>query len=284
MQRGAGVSSAKRLREARRRKGREPFATLRCDDLLSAACALDPAALRVWLLLHAAYKPPEVTGGTGEAFISFTQAVEMAGHGRSAIATAFRRLRASGHIVLVREGSRPRAQGAAAGEAAVWNLPSRSSDPRPKPPLPAGVERPEGKVRWNAHRLRADIRDLSPAATKVLAFAVAHRRREKDGRLAGNVPFNLAARPLARALDLSASGVAKATGELVKTGRLLRAGEPSGRRPAAFTLAAAYTKHEPRGGALPLPPKPMVTTGGPRGGRNRAANAAVPVPAVAANA
>ncbi len=109
MQRGAGVSSAKRLREARRRKGREPFATLRCDDLLSAACALDPAALRVWLLLHAAYKPPEVTGGTGEAFISFTQAVEMAGHGRSAIATAFRRLRASGHIVLVREGSRPRA-------------------------------------------------------------------------------------------------------------------------------------------------------------------------------
>ena len=113
------MSSVKRLGEARRGKGCEPFATLWCNDLLSAACALDPVALRLWLLLHANYRPPEVTGRTGEAFASFKQAVEMAGHGRSAIAGAFRRLRASGLAVLVREGSRPRAQGAAAVEVAL---------------------------------------------------------------------------------------------------------------------------------------------------------------------
>ena len=137
------MSAATRQRDALRRKGVEPYATLRCDDLLPAACALDPVALRLWLLLHAAYRPPEGNGKPGEAFVAYSQATKMAGHGRSAIAKAFRRLRASGLIVFVREGTRPRAPGAAVlgRQAAVWDLPSRHAGERLKPPLPADLER-----------------------------------------------------------------------------------------------------------------------------------------------
>jgi hypothetical protein len=67
------VSAAKRQREACRRKGCEPFATLRCDDLLSAACSLISAELRLWLVLHAAWKPTQDGAKAGEAFISFSQ-------------------------------------------------------------------------------------------------------------------------------------------------------------------------------------------------------------------
>lgn len=274
------MSEAKRRLEARRRKGCEPFATLRCDELLSAACALGPVALRVWLLLHANYTPPELTGRTGEAFVAFSEIAETYGHGRSTIAAAFRALAASGLIVLRRPGSRPRGQGAAAGEAAVWDLPSRHRGERPTPPLPAGVERPYGKVRLNAERLRRDLEDLSPAATKVFAFAVAHRPRDKDGALADDLPFALPVRALADALGVSPSRAAEAIAELAKTGRLLQAGQPGGRRPARFKLHPRYTRHERRGGKTPISPKPMVTTSSPDGGRKSRKSAAASVPTV----
>ncbi|MBD0275870.1 MAG: hypothetical protein ICV73_28575 [Acetobacteraceae bacterium] len=275
------MSAAKRRRDALRRRGCEPFATLRCDDLLSAACLLSSVELRLWLLLHAAYRPPpQGSAKPGEAFVSFSQAAGTAKHGRSALAAAFRRLRASGLIVLVREGTRPRAPGAAAlgRRAAVWDLPSRHPGERPKPPLPAGVERPWGKVRLNVHRVRADVRQLSPAATKALAYAVAHRSRSKDGALAEDGPFVLPVRSPARALGLSESGVAEAIAELVGTGRLLRAERPSGRRPATFKLHGHYMKHERHVGTTPAPPKPMVTTGSPQGGRKHRKSEAISVP------
>lgn len=280
------MSAATRQRETLRQKGCEPFATLRCDDLLSAACFLDPVMLRLWLMLHAAYRPPpKGSAKPGETFISFSQAVRMTKHGRSTIAAAFRRLEASGFIVLVRQGTRPRAPGAAVQgrQATVWDLPSRHSGERPKPPLPDGVERPWGKVRLNVHRLRADVRELSPAATKVLAFAVAHRNRAEGGGLAENVPFALPARLLARALGMSASGVAEATAELAEAGRLLRAGEPSGRRSATYKLRGHYTRHEKHGGRMPALPKPMVTTGSPKVGRKTRDSAGAPVPVVDPN-
>jgi biotin operon repressor len=236
--------------------------------------------LRLWLLLHAAWKPTQGGAKAGETFIAYSQAAEMIGHGRTALAVAFQRLRASGLIVLVRQGTRPRAPGAAVlgRQATVWDLPSRHSGERPKPPLPAGVERPWGKVRLNVNRLRADVRDLSPAATKVLAFAVAYRSRTRDGNLVMDASFALPTRFLARALGMSASSVAKATADLVKTGRLVLDEKPSGRRPATFRLHGRYTKHERHVGKRPAPPRAMVTTGGPHGGRKRSIPVRPPVP------
>ena len=221
----------------------------------------------------------------GEAFIAFTQATRAAKHGRSAIAAAFRRLKASGFIVLVREGTRPNAPGAAAGQrqATVWDLPTRYAHARPMPLLPHGVDRPRGKVRLNVHRIRADVRELSPAATKVLAFAVARQHRDKHGGLVETAPFPLPARQLARALRLSASGVAEAVGELAAMGRLLLAKPQSGRRPATYKLRGHYTRHEKHGGRVPALPEPMVTTGGPGSGRKRPETAAASVPVVDAN-
>ena len=82
-------------------------------------------------------------------------------------------------------------------------------------------------------------------------YAVAHQDRTSEGALAEEGPFSLQARRLSELLGLSLGAVAKAISELAASGRLTVAVRASGRRPATYTLARPYTKHERRRGREP---------------------------------
>jgi hypothetical protein len=193
------MSAAKRARENRRRRGgsTDPFVWLRCDALLAAACKLRPAELQVLLLLHANWRPTRPNASAGEAVLPYRDARGLTRRGGATIAAALRALRDKGEVVLVREGTRPQASGGARGEAAVYDIPRRHGGNQPSVSLPPNVKRPQGKICWNVHRLRHDVKAMSGPALKVLAFAVAHRDRSHTGEQTDRSPLRLSARGLA---------------------------------------------------------------------------------------
>ncbi len=245
------MSAAKRLMEARRRRGArgDPFVWLRADWLAAAACTLPPAELQVVMALQRWWRP-----GT-KASLAYGQIAAMTGLGRKTISAALRALERRGLIVLARPARRPQGAHGPRGASAVWDLPSRRAGEQPKVAMPPGVLRPEGKLTWHCGRLEADLRGLSAPAFKVLCYARAHRHLTKDGAPADPEPFPLVGRKVAAALGLSHGAVAGAIKELVATGRLLEAGRGVGRRPSRYALAAFYRRLER---ALPAgkPPAP----------------------------
>lgn len=266
------MSAAKRTCERRARRGSrsEPFAWLRCDALLAAACSLSPGALQVYLLLHANWTPTKPDASAGAAVIPYTAAAKSARRGRSAIAAALRELQHLGLLTLVRAGTRPQSAGGARGEAAVYDLPLRHRGQHPRADLPPNVRRPQGKVAWHAGLLRRDVKALSGQALKVLVWAVARRDRDHDNTVVDPSPFALPAAGLSRPLGLSRSAVARATAELVRAGRFIIAEPAKGRRPATYCLHRDYLRHQRRADPERAEPTSMVSTRGPRMGRNAA--------------
>ena len=246
------MSAAKRLIEARRRKGArgDPFVWLRADWLAAAACTLPSAELRVVMALQRWWGP------NTKASLAYGQIAAMTGLARKAMSAALKALEGRGLIVLARPARRPQGEHGPRGASAVWDLPSRHAGEQPKVVMPPGVARPQSKLTWHCGRLEADLRGLSGPAFKVLCFASAHRHLTKDGAPADPGAFPLVGRKLAVALGLSHGAVADAIKELVATGRLLEAEPSAGRRPSRYALAACYRRHERvlPAGKLPAPP------------------------------
>lgn len=251
------MAQEKRRKEARKAQP-EPFLTLPAVALLSAALRCDGLMLKLWLLLHAAWTPTAHQGRPG-AIVPFETAVTGTGAGRSQVAMAFRLLRLSGLAWVIEEGTRPAGPGGARGLAKVWGLPFRVIGQKPSSDLlmpPPGVGRPEGKVRWNAGRVRQDARVLSHHAFRLLVAALAHGDRDRYGGLVRSEPFDVAA--LARlSHDFAPRTASRALRELINEHRLIVAQPASGRRPMLVQLAQPYRTFErrgPRSASTPLPP------------------------------
>src|SRR4051812_39921617 len=84
----ARVSAAKRLMDARRRKGArsDPFVWLRADWLSAAACTLPPAELRVVMALQRWWRPHT------KASLAYGQIAAMTGLARKTISAALKAL------------------------------------------------------------------------------------------------------------------------------------------------------------------------------------------------
>jgi DNA-binding transcriptional regulator YhcF (GntR family) len=228
------VSALQRNRRRSRRRwaNADPFAWLRSDVLLAAACVLKPAELQVFLLMNANWRPTAPNASAGGAVLTYRATRALAGRGGTTIAKALRALRAAGWVEVVREGTRPLGPGGARGEAAVYDIPRRHGGTQPPVELPPNLPRPHGTIRWNVHRLRHDVGKLSGAALKVLAFAVAHRHRSRESEVVDPSPFRLPARQMARLLGLSPATVARAIEELLETRCLAAVERARGRAPA----------------------------------------------------
>jgi hypothetical protein len=247
------VSTAKRERERRERARRSragsgsvaAFAWLPGALLLFAASrAFRPTALQLLLLLHAAWRPGK-GAGRGSTFVSYAQAQAAMCCGRTAVKKGFDALSLAGLIELAERGTRPNGPHGAAKRATTWFIPSREEGRRLPPIcLPPGVARPGGAVRWHCERIRADVRALSPAALKVLAFCIGRLHRDRNGAVAMPAPFALPQAATGVLLGLSAAAVNSAVRQLVATGRLLLAQKGAGSRAATYELARSYVKHQ----------------------------------------
>jgi hypothetical protein len=242
------VSAAKRARDAKRAQPRtEPYARITAAHLLALACCLSPDGVRLVLLLHANWTVDPARPGSehGRTVLPYAVALRNGFKSRKAIKRAFDELTAAGVIVLDRPGTSPQRAGCARGAAAVWRLPNREGgDAGVKLPLPASVKVPSGVVRWNAGQMRADSRDLSSAALKVLAMLIAFRPRDGRGALVLPKPMVLSARRFAQLLQMPASRCAVAVNELLAKRRITEAAPAKGRAPRSLEVASCYQRHD----------------------------------------
>lgn len=236
----------KRLKERRRAKA-QPFARVGAAHLLAVACTLSPDALRLLLLLHAAWTVRHDRAGAehGRAVLPYAEALRRGFKSRQVVARAFREVKDSGLIVLDRAGTRPARSGGARGEAAVWRVPNREGgDHGVHVPLPAGMQAPSGAVRWNVGRLRADSTALSGPALKILTALIAWRPRDRDGALVTSDPIAVSISDLSLAVRLPRSTTADALSELIQGGRVHAVAGGEGRSARRYEIEACYRRHE----------------------------------------
>ena len=208
------------------------------------------------MLLHAAWTPFAHQGRPG-AILPFDTAVQFTRAGRSQVSRSFRCLQDLGLAWVIQQGTRPNGPGGTRGLAAVWNLPFRMPGERPPPELlnlPPGVKRPEGKVRWNAGRLRQDTQQIPHHAFRLLVAAIAHMDRHQDGGLARPDPFPLGPAQARLWCKMARQTATKATRILLDLGRLVVAIQAAGRRPICVELARFYRKAEKIGPRPSLSP------------------------------
>ena len=192
------MSAAKRAREARRAKP-EPYATIRPDVLLSAATGLSAPALKALLLLEASWRPGRNCESGGRAGIAIALLREMGGaglQGWNAGRDALAELQRKKLIVAAEPAIRPGGPGGARPRAATWRLPHRDGEPVDLA-VPAGIARPEGRLRWNVGRIRHDVAALSPLAIRLLVTVIALPHRDRDGALREDAPLVLSLSALA---------------------------------------------------------------------------------------
>ena len=257
------MSAAKREREARSTRP-EPFATMRPDLLLAAAITLPGPALKALLLLHAAWttRPGQKKGRAIVPHAVMWREGGIGLRGRNAPSRALAALECAGLISLARGATRPGRQGGATASAAEWRLPERDGEPVPMR-LPLGVRGAQGKVRLHAERIRADVRQLSPAAFRMLVAIIASPHRDRHGALANPAPMPLSAARLAALLGCSLTSAKRSLVELTGSGRLTLMAPGSGRQAARYSLAGAYRQHERRM-VLAAGKQSTVTAGGPK--------------------
>ncbi|MCQ4162654.1 helix-turn-helix domain-containing protein [Roseomonas sp. GC11] len=248
------MSGRDRLKMAR--KGSvEPFATLRCDALLLAACTLPAAGLRAVLLANANWVPNPRGAPGGKAVLSYQQILfprgireafdspAPAGLGRSAVAEGLRQAEQAGWLIRLRNGTRPGTAGSAIGAATEWDVPHRHGAAAPRLVWPSGMPRaPEGKIRLHAERIRQDVATLTPNTLRVFAYMLSHGDRTAEGALAGGEEFPLSASVLQKRTKLSRAIIHKAIQELIAARKLFLCQAGVGRKAATYRLARAYQR------------------------------------------
>ena len=249
------MAGAARQKAAQRAKP-DPFLTLPAAAILSAAWQADGLALKLLMLLHAAWTPFANGGG---AILPTSEAVRITGAGRTQVAKAFYQLQQLQMVRLVRPGTRPMGAGGSLGLAAVWGLPLRKKDEAHPAGLfivPEGHRRPEGRVRLNAGRVRHDAEKLSVGAFRTLMAIIAYADRDKFGQLVRDEPFSLGPQLVSSLTGLPPRSASRAIAELLEKGRVVVVSRAAGRRPAQVQLLLAYRTFErsaPRPGDAPLP-------------------------------
>lgn len=235
-----------RRKQAKKAKP-DPYATFRPDVALAAAISLDGAALKLWYLLHAAWRPgPKGSDNPGRAILPYTEAQKHGGiglRGATSVCEAFRALEHHGLIRLLVAATRPGGPGGGLGLANEWQLPDRDGEPV-ELRLGAGISAPRGKLRLNASRIRYDVKKLASRHFKVLMYLVARLDRRDDGSLANSVPFSISQEAIATALNIPSSSVGRALAKLEESGRLVCDEPHRGRRSALWSLAPCYQHHE----------------------------------------
>src|SRR4051794_17732473 len=119
------MSTAKRQKEARRRRGirPDPFAWMPGGLLVSrAVCGLSGNALAVFLQLNANWKPAANGRKQGTAVLPYARAAAESRIGHTGLARAFRELEQANLILRVTFGTRPSGPGGAQARAAEWAL------------------------------------------------------------------------------------------------------------------------------------------------------------------
>jgi len=148
-------------------------------------------------------------------------------------------------LVRVKAGSRPSQAGGGRGEAAEYDLPDRHGSAAPKVQLPANIQRPQGKVRLHANRIRCDAEELPGTALRLLYYLVALKNRTEEGKIIEN-NFFISCLQISKELDVSASRIHECLETLTSTGRLRLVELGKGRRPSQYALEGRYATFRQR--------------------------------------
>lgn len=208
--------------------------------LLNSYCAVGPEVASATLAFATAQRDLRRSNGKTRSFHT--------------LHAAFRGLEADGLAVKIRPATRPGGPGSARGESAVYDLPFRrfGGPERPKVPIPKGVRRPRGRVRWHNAQLRRDLAALSEHEFALLVFLVARLHRRDDGTPEQVSDFELTVDGVAEELGVAKDTAAKAINGLVaktealadpeKDGWLRRVRAAAGPRPPLYRLGGYYTR------------------------------------------
>lgn len=251
------MSGLERERAARKTAISVPFATMRADALLVAACVLSANAFRVVWLANAGWKPGEKGLTDGRVVLSYsmirhpnskTRAARMNGTGPAAapspgsqsVTSGIKEAIAGNWLTLRTPGTRRCQQGGARGNAAEYGVPHRHGADAPRVEMPPDVRRPEGKVRLNAERMRHDAADLTAQELRVLGYIIAFQDRDTNGALVTDAPFALRLTLLQRHLGLGRATVSGILKQLKAKGRLTVTHEHQGRQSTLYRLPKPY--------------------------------------------
>jgi len=245
-------------RKRRPRKGppQAPYALIHAAALVFAACCLPPAAIRVLLLAHAAWRPDPSGKKPGRAVLGYgmihrpkpvdkTQRRPFAyapAPGRTGIKAALDALQAIALMIQTAPGTRPKTPGGACGKAAEWQVPARDGTYPQRLPWPQDLRRPDGGVRLPVEVIRRDCAELTINALRVLMLAVGLRDRLASGALADELPLELRLSWLGEHLGLPPASASDALSELIKAKRLMRVQDAKGRAPALYELDDRYRR------------------------------------------
>ncbi len=248
-------------RDARRRGGKpmvEPFATLRPDLVCAAAVELPGPALKLWLLLEAAWRPPRKGQVSGRACVPHTVARRIGGPGLTspnAVTDAFRLLRARGLIEQVQSPVRPSSRPSSRSvdpRAAEYKLVDRDGERWSPLPMPAGMRVTSGRLRLHVERIRYDVRTLSSTELRLMMLTVAQQHRDRFGAVVSLDPIRIDLDATAAWLGCTSVTIRRTRDALLRLGRLVQVEPAAGRRPPSYRLAATYLGHERR---FPKSPK-----------------------------
>jgi DNA-binding MarR family transcriptional regulator len=191
-------------------------------------------AVRIWLLLQAAYQPDR------ETILPRDTAVRILKGSSRTVSAGFAELLAAGIVTKLREPCRPGTMGAlGVGRATVFDLPDR----RGVTGLWKALGDPwfEGYWRIDVGALRRAATDLSGPEAKLWVHLHARHRRSDGGPVA-NEPMSLGASSVAEALHLTRPTAARAIAGLSRRGFITLERSAAGSAPALFRLSDAQTK------------------------------------------
>jgi len=223
---------------------------MRSDALLRVVLTTSAIGLRIYLLANAAWAPSQ-SGKCFKAILSYAAIqrphtirhpdvrIDAKHPGRTSIAAGINELAEKALMVCTKAGSRPSSAGGGRGEAAEYDLPDRHGAAAPRVQLPAHVQRPQGKVRLHANRIRRDAEELPGPALRLLYYLVALKNRTEKGKILDN-NFYFSRSRIAKTLDLSVSTIHQCLKILISLGRVNSIELGKGRRPSQYALAAAY--------------------------------------------
>lgn len=254
------MSGPIRRRDANRQKP-EPFFTLRCDMLSAAACRFTNVAFRCFIVANACWVPTKPDASAGLVVLPHQMIRHPHPSGKPKpeapsqrnIAPAIDEVLRSGWMECRSKGIAPKRSGSArvAGKAATFDLPCRHKGRGFLVEMPVIFRRPQGSIRLNSTRARADAAELKPLHLRLLYFLASLHDRDRLGALANANCFSVSANEIAEAFCVSRSAINEAVRALVVARRLLLQERRSGRRPATYAFASPYTSFERIGPAIP---------------------------------